>query len=264
MENLIFDVRGGGGVARSATPGDRSNRSGMLGRAAKQALLALWLLMPMTAFAAVSSENFDGITAQIVSNKSSVTFHGWTYGYRTIPSQTAVAGYANGGTFTYGLTNDYVADRGIFLNYNATGENQIYFRSTDWSNFKLDSFQMGHMVGSAYIGTITIYADGSPVGSAPFDLSHSSSANGITYTFGGVDLKGTNYGTFTFNSWYSNVDEVDFTFTAKASPILDNINVSAAIAPIPTLTDWSRMLLLALMGLMGVFYVWRRNAPSKG
>lgn len=89
------------------------------GRAISSAALVL-LLLPIAAYGAASSEPFDEITAQIVStidhfDNDSTTDWDFT---QVTPAQIAIAGQANGGTFTNGLTTQSAGDRAIFLNYN--------------------------------------------------------------------------------------------------------------------------------------------------
>lgn len=207
---------------------------------AKHALPALLLLLPGIVFAAVASENFDGITAQIIANTHSTNkFDGWEFGQGLNDAQIAFAGENNGPSFTNGLTNQYAGDQGLFLNWNGipnstyTGSvTHFFLRSADLSNFQLDSLQVGNnLSGYGTLGTITILSNGGAVGSAFFDLTTSSSADGITYVFGGDSGGGSTrpYGTFSFDSKYRNVDEIDLDFSDSSTPIFDNLNVSSAV-----------------------------------
>ncbi len=237
--------------------GDLSRNKKVTGRHSILSLLALLLILPGAVFAAVSSEDFDGITAQILSatdefyNDSAIE---WTFGQGPSTAQIAIAGTANGGTFTNGLSSDSTGDRVIFLNYNGcvastggsgcpgtTDITHFYMKSTDGSNFKLDSFQLGNnLAGYSITGTIAVKSGSTTVGSTSFDLNVSSSANGITYTYGGDSGSGSArpYGTFTFDATrYRNVNEITLDFPASSTPLVDNLIVFAAVANIaPTVS----------------------------
>lgn len=184
-----------------------------------------------------SNEDFDGITAQIVSNtdhfnNDSTTDWDFTQGTQ---AQIAIAGNANGGTFTNGLSNDGSGDRIIFLNYNGLTSNHTVFgfEQSDGDHFRLESFELGNnLAGYSVDVTITVLMDDGEVGSATFNLNTSSSSNGITYTYGGDSSSGSArpYGTVTFDATqYRNVDEVSLVYTGAATPIMDNIVVSAPV-----------------------------------
>ena len=184
-----------------------------------------------------ANEDFDGITAQIVSNtdhfnNDSTTDWNFTQG---TDAQIAVAGNANGGTFTNGLSNDGASDRIIFLNYNGLTSNHTVFgfEQSDGDHFGLTSFELGNnLAGYSLDVTITVLYNGSEVGSATINLNTSSASDGITYTYGGDSSSGSArpYGTVTFDATqYRNVDEVRLVYTGAATPIMDNIVVSAPV-----------------------------------
>lgn len=224
-------------------------KKNILDGALLKTLLAFWLLVPGAVFAAVSSEDFDTIPAQIVpptsffNNGSSVD---WTFGQGPSNAHIAIAGNSNGGTFTNGLSNDFSGDSVLFLNYDGctapggtsgcpgtTDITNFYMKSTDGSNFKLDSFQLGNnLAGYSTTGTITVKLGNTTVGSTLFDLNVSSSANGITYTYEGDSSGGSArpYGTFTFDTTrYRNVNQIDLDYPASSTPLIENVNVSAAV-----------------------------------
>lgn len=217
----------------------------MRARARAPVAFLLLLLLPCIVSALVSSENFDGITAQIISNTSSAcdqvldpTCASWDHWYwfqGPQPAQIAIAGQKNGSTFTNGLTTQSTNDLALFLNYNgltSPGVTHVYFQSGDGSYFKLDSLAVGNNLdGYSTTGTITIYSGGTAVGSAPFDLTTSSSTNGITYTYVGDSGSDSArpYGNFTFDSTYRYVDKIDLNYSSAATPLFDDLNVSSPV-----------------------------------
>lgn len=208
--------------------------------------MLLILLLPCTVMAAAPSEDFDGINAQIISDRPSTSnpdslfdppHDQWTYGHGPTDALIAVAGINNGGTFTNGLSDDYAGDQVLFLNFDGTSNvTHFFLQTTDGSNVQVDSLEVGNnLSGYATTGTITILSGGVTVGSAAFDLGISSSANGITYTYQGDSGSDSDrpYGIFNFDATYRDVDEIDLDFATASTPIFDNLTVSPAVANAP-------------------------------
>ncbi|MCJ9429646.1 DUF4347 domain-containing protein [Kordiimonas marina] len=180
-----------------------------------------------------ANEDFDSITAQIVSNTDHFNNDStvdWNF-HQGTDAQIAIAGNANGGTFTNGLSNDGAGDRIIFLNYNGLTSNNTSFdfEQSDGDHFQLVSFQLGNnLAGYSTSVTITLYNGTTNLGSAIIDLNTSSTSNGITYTYGGDSGGGSAqpYGDITFANNYSDVDKVELVYSSAATPIIDNIIVA--------------------------------------
>jgi len=178
-----------------------------------------------------SNEDFQGISPQIQSNSDHFNNDSetdWNFTQTDTPAQVAVAGQNNGPAFNNDLTNDFVGDQGIFMNYNDLANTTFGFEQSDGDHFALTSFEIGSFIaGRSTSLTITILRDNVAVGSATIDLTTSSSSNGITYTYGGDFDDGSSrpYGTFTFDATYGDVDQVSLVYAGNATPIFDNIIV---------------------------------------
>lgn len=224
-------------------------------KAIASAALVLFVL-PVAAHGLAASEDFDGIIAQIVFrtdhfNNDSTT--DWDFTQATM-ARIAVAGQNNGGTFTNGLTNQYLGDQAIFLNYDGispangggTGHpgpsTGFGFHQSDGDHFALDSFQLGNnLVGYSLSVTITVLRDSTTLGSGTFDLNTSSTSDGITYTYDGDSSGGSArpYGTLTLDGRYANATNVELDYAGAATPLIDNVEVSAPDMTAPTVTATS-------------------------
>ena len=179
---------------------------------------------------APADETFDAF-ATTSSTTSSFVVNGFTF----TADQNVVFTVADSSELLRTLTIDGGAgDKALLVNYKSlVFETGFGFQSTDGSNFKLVSFQIESVLDGASVGlSMSVLSDGGSVGSGLFDLTTSSSSNGITYTLDGTDPTLQPYGTFTFDSTYQNVDEVRFVFSGGASIgtfALDNIDISPAV-----------------------------------
>ena len=224
-------------------------------KAMTSAALVLFVL-PVAAHGQVASENFDGITAQIVPSTDHFdndSMTDWDFTQAT-DAQIAIAGQNNGGSFTNGLTNQYPGDQAIFLNYNGISPTQggsgsppgpstdFGFHQSDEDHFALESFQLGNnLAGYSLSVTITVLRDATTLGSGTFDLNTSSTSEGITYTYGGDSSGGSErpYGTLTFDGRFANAATVELKYAGAATPLIDNVEVSLPDMTAPTVAATS-------------------------
>ncbi|WP_396189341.1 DUF4347 domain-containing protein, partial [Flavobacterium sp.] len=175
---------------------------------------------------AASDENFDS-RSQTDTTGTSVNVGNWTF-TANINSEFVVSddnyylGYLNGS-----------GDKSLIWNADGTAANQFNFYATDFSAFKLNSFQLGALTGSTSI-TISSYLNNSQLTSATFNLNQSSTLGGITYN---KDSNG-NFGTLTFDSTFQNIDKIQLIFSGSSTPEIDSIDVSAPVIP-PEITSAS-------------------------
>ncbi|WP_157959132.1 cadherin domain-containing protein, partial [Marinomonas shanghaiensis] len=187
---------------------------------------------------AATSDNFDGYGANISPDVTSFSLGDWTFG------SSSAMGMANAsaGDAAIHLNNDEGAgDRAVFMNYESTqGFTDFYFKSTDGTDFNLNSFDIGNnFILAGTNVTIVGYKDGVEVAgtSELVDLTASDSSGVITYSTTDTSSDDGYFGTLTFGSAYDAVDEVRFTFDANGSLAIDNLNVSPAAANnAPTIT----------------------------
>ncbi|KRB75761.1 DUF4347 domain-containing protein [Noviherbaspirillum sp. Root189] len=174
-----------------------------------------------------SSANFDS-AGSVFANGITLSVSGWTF------TMGAAADYAVADLTEYGLpiNNDSPADRAVVLNLQGMSNvSQFTMKASDNSNFKLQSMQVGYLLGGSSNVTITGYRNGSPVGTGEaLNLSSSSSTGNINYTLGSNDGN-AQAGTLTFNSGFDNVDEIRFVFTGLTELELDDITVTAPVLP---------------------------------
>jgi len=221
-------------------------------KAMTSAALVLFVL-PVAAHGQVASENFDGISAQIAPSTDHFdndSMTDWDFTQAT-DAQIAIAGQSNGGGFTNGLTNQYPGDQAIFLNYNGISptygdafsppgpSTDFGFHQSDEDHFALESFQLGNnLAGYSLSVTITVLRDSTTLGSGTFDLNTSSTSDGITYTYGGDSSGGSArpYGTLTFDGRFANATTVELKYAGAATPLIDNVEVSAPDMTAPAVT----------------------------
>jgi hypothetical protein len=182
--------------------------------------------------AAPADENFESYPANTgVSTPAPTTLGGFVYD-------------ADGGGTTYVTDvlsyNVHVGD-GQILFVNAEGYNVSWFdfhSSSLADNFKLVSMMIES--GSTTYGfgetyTVTGYDGGTQVASDTIDFASGDAAGSITY----AKTSGYEGGTLTFDSSWQNVDTIRFALSGGgiAQVSLDNIDISAAVAPAPTITS---------------------------
>jgi len=185
-----------------------------------------------------SNENFDDKTLA-GSTGTSFVVDDWTFTADTaVNFATADSGDVG---FSFQLTTDGGAgDHAIFVNYNGgVIEDGFGFKTTDGTNFSLESFDLQNIVnGGSLTVTVTILSDAATVGSGTFDLTTTSTSNGITWTYGGLDPSVINnqghYGSFSFSTAYQNVDEIRLVYSGGVNAgtfAIDNIVVGVAVLP---------------------------------
>ncbi|RCK07508.1 hypothetical protein TH5_03750, partial [Thalassospira xianhensis MCCC 1A02616] len=180
---------------------------------------------------AATSDSFDAHGANISPGVTSFSLGDWTFG------SSSAMGMANAsaGEAAIHLNNDGGAgDRAVFMNYESTqGFTDFYFKSTDGTDFDLNSFDIGNNFSLAGTNvTIVGYKDGVEVAgtSELVNLTTSDSAGVITYSTTDTNSDDGYFGTLTFGSAYDAVDEVRFTFDANGSLAIDNLNVSPVVS----------------------------------
>ncbi|WP_025897063.1 DUF4347 domain-containing protein [Kordiimonas gwangyangensis] len=182
-----------------------------------------------------TDETFDAEGFAFNSNTTSYVVNEWTF---TADANVEFATFSTD-ELTMQLNSDGGAgDFLLAVNNNFNAVSDYTFGATDGSNFQLNSFDFQNILaGGDTTVTITVYDGVTEVGSGTFDLSTSSSSDGITYTFGGADsgniADDAYYGVFSFSSTYQNVDSVSIGFSGSAGRggfAIDDIDVSAAVA----------------------------------
>ncbi|WP_163649504.1 DUF4347 domain-containing protein [Modicisalibacter sp. 'Wilcox'] len=181
-----------------------------------------------------STETFDDAGLQQAISSTSLAVNGWTF-----TAASPVTMYTLSEAETYPgysslLNSANPSDRVLDWNYQGDVVQNYGFQSTDGSEFKLNSFSLDIRQqagpGNPKL-TLTVYKDGTPVSfSTTLDLASSYSSNGISYILSGTNGFGNPYGTLMFDSTYQNVDRVELAFANGVAPIMDDLNVSAAVA----------------------------------
>lgn len=183
-----------------------------------------------------ASETFDAFGFQYNNSTTSFVVNGWTF---TAASNATFANFPHSpdpNAYDFQLNGDGgTGDYALAVNYDEQTITAYTFKSTDGSNFKLNSFDLQSMDANVWTSvTITVYSDGLSVGSATIDPTTSGTSNGITWTYGGTDPNNLGpYGTVSFNSTYQNVDEIHLDFNSPTYGIgafaIDNIMISPAV-----------------------------------
>jgi len=178
-------------------------------------------LLDYDATLGVASENFDSAAPVNIGSVNSIQVHDWTF----------LAGGSS--DFTVGPSSSDMgggAGQSLIWSQFMNSITEFKFKSTDGTNFKLDSFVFG-LFGDTTV-TISGYRDGDPVlGSSDtiYTMGSYSSSN-ISYS-----NNGAGYGTATFGSGYANVDEIRFSWNSLAALEIDDISISP-VAVNPTAT----------------------------
>ncbi|MBO8087685.1 MAG: DUF4347 domain-containing protein, partial [Marichromatium sp.] len=178
----------------------------------------------------ISSENFDSAGLVFVTN-TSTTVGDWTL---SVPEASSTQfATPNKADQVFSLNNDEGAgDRCFVWNLPANEITSFTLKSTDGTDFDLQGFDFGSSSGSSTTVTISGYRDNNEVVAGEVvDLTTGDSSGNITYSFTETSATGS-YGTLTFGAAFDRVDEIRFSFSAKATPEIDNI----AIAQIPSNT----------------------------
>lgn len=170
----------------------------------------------------VASENFDNVGVVYQDQATALTVHDWTF-YSSANSDFSVDQ-----SFNIGGGGE---DKTLVWNLNNSSINDFSFKSTDGTDFKLNSFVFGTLGGNATV-TISGYRDNVPVvAGETVNTTATHIGPNISYSFSGVGPDGS-YGTATFGSAYANVDEVRFSLSPGAGLEIDDISISpAAVNP---------------------------------
>ena len=181
---------------------------------------------------AVADENFDSVGLLIQTDSATFTVGpNWTF------TSNGVSGFATASASDQASNLNLdggASDRALLLNFDGSAVTDFSFKSGG-TNFDLNSFMLGSLIGGSDTLTITGWRDGVQVVSAEsVDLASSDSAGNITYTQVG-STGGGNYGLLTFGSAFDNIDELRMSFSFISSPELDDIDISPAVAA-PTAT----------------------------
>ena len=175
--------------------------------------------------------NFD--SGSLVDNPgvTSATYSGWTFG------SSSSIDIVNASNSEFTLLLNQSGGRSVLLNYGGASVTNFFFKSSDGSDFQLNSFNIDNGPnGNSTSLTISGYRDGVLVAaSESVDLLTSDAAGNISYTQ--QSNAGLSYsGSLTFNSAFNNIDEIRFSFSGAVELTIDDINTSAAVVP-PTITS---------------------------
>ncbi|WP_181690008.1 Ig-like domain-containing protein [Stutzerimonas zhaodongensis] len=179
-------------------------------------------LLDYDATLGVASENFDDVGMVYQDQATALTVHDWTF-YSSANSDFSVDQ-----SFNIGGGGE---DKSLVWNWNRSSINDSSFKSTDGTDFKLNSFVFGTLGGNATV-TISGYRDNVPVvAGETLDTTATHIGPNISYSFNGTGPNGS-YGTATFGSAYANVDEVRFSLSPGTGLEIDDILISpAAVNP---------------------------------
>ncbi len=180
---------------------------------------------------AITSENFDSAPLNIQNGVTTYVVNDWTF---TSGTATQMAVPLNSDFNVLTNQDGGGSDRTMVVNSTGVfGITTMAMKSTDGTNFQLNSFDIGNIFDANADTSVTIaaYRDGNPVSGSTelVDLTTSDSAGNITYTQL-YNFNGAWAGTVSFNSVFQNVDEIRFTYTTNGALEVDNISISAAVA----------------------------------
>ena len=179
----------------------------------------------------MTTTNFDSGSLATNDGVTSATYSGWTFG------ASSAIDFANASAADLTALLNQSGGRSIISNYNGANVTNFYFKSSDGSDFQLNSFKIdnGPNGGSSSL-TITGYRDGALIVAAEsVNLTISDAAGNITYTQ--QNNAATEYsGLLAFNSAFNNIDEIRFSFNSAVELTVDDIDISAAVVP-PTITS---------------------------
>ncbi len=179
----------------------------------------------------MTTTNFDSGSLVTNDGVTSATYSGWTFG------ASSAIDFANASAADLPVLLNQSGGRSIILNYNGANVTNFYFKSSDGSDFQLNSFKIDNGPNGASSSlTIAGYRDGALIVAAEsVNLTTSDAAGNITYTQQNNAI--TEYsGLLAFNSAFNNVDEIRFVFGSLVELTVDDIDISAAVVP-PTITS---------------------------
>jgi len=179
----------------------------------------------------MTTTNFDSGSLVTNDGVTSATYSGWTFG------ASSAIDFANASAADLTALLNQSGGRSIILNYNGANVTDFYFKSSDGSDFQLNSFKIDNGPNGASSSlTIAGYRDGALIVSAEsVNLTSSDASGNISYTQ--QDNAGAEYsGLLAFNSAFNNVDEIRFVFGSLVELTVDDIDISAAVVP-PTITS---------------------------
>ncbi len=179
----------------------------------------------------MTTTNFDNGSLVTNDGVSSATYSGWTFG------ASSAVDFANANAAELTALLNQSGGRSIISNYSGANVTNFYFKSSDGSDFQLNSFKIDNgPSGASNSLTIAGYRDGALIIAAEsVNLTTSDAAGNISYTQ--QSNAGTEYsGLLTFNSAFNNVDEIRFVFGSAVELTVDDINTSSAVVP-PTITS---------------------------
>ncbi len=179
----------------------------------------------------MTTTNFDSGSLVTNDGVTSATYSGWTFG------ASSAIDFANASAADLTALLNQSGGRSIVLNYNGANVTNFYFKSSDGSDFQLNSFKIDNgPSGASSTLTIAGYRDSTLIVAAEsVNLTSSDAAGNITYTH--QSTAGTEYsGLLAFNSAFNNVDEIRFVFGSAVELTVDDIDISAAVVP-PTITS---------------------------
>lgn len=194
----------------------------------------------------ISSDGFDSYNLILSDGRQAqLTVGAWVFG----SSKPVNIAAADGIELPVWLNNDGgSSDRAVIMNFTTDGVTDpvvtgplIYsIKSADGSNFQLNSFKIGQMVGSQSNVMISAYSNGMLVASqVSINLTASASAGNISYSFEETDPDYGRYGTLNFNAAYDNIDEIRLEFSGTADLHIDDINIGPLVSDTkaPTFTS---------------------------
>lgn len=200
---------------------------------------------------AIASENFDSAGLFDVTS-TSVSIHGWTFTTVGASSRMVTPTQAEGTTTSINSDGGSF-DRSFIWNFDGDALSNFVMKSTDGTDFQLNSFVLGSSGLSASSVTISAYRNGSLVVSGEVvNLTSSDSAGHISFS-ANTDVGAGPWGQLTFDSSFSSVDEIRFSWSGASTPEIDDINVSPATPSIDSASyDASTGVLSVTGSAMGV------------
>lgn len=179
----------------------------------------------------MTTTNFDSGSLVTNDGVTSATYSGWTFG------ASSAVDFANANAAELTALLNQSGGRSIISNYSGANVTNFYFKSSDGSDFQLNSFKIDNgPSGASSSLTIAGYRDGALIVAAEsVNLTTSDAAGNISYTQ--QSNAGTEYsGLLTFNSAFNNIDEIRFVFGSAVELTIDDIDTSAVVVP-PTITS---------------------------
>ncbi|RQO81741.1 putative Ig domain-containing protein [Acidovorax sp. FJL06] len=180
----------------------------------------------------IASENFDGAGLLIEYSVSSMNVNGWTF--TSASSNDMATPNAGDQAFNSNLDGSG-SDRNFVWNLNGNVISSFSMKSTDGTDFKLNSFVLGSSAGATAVTVSAYRGNALVVAGELVNMTSSDSADHITFANLG-NTAGGSYGLLTFDSSCDNVDEIRFSWSGAVTPEIDDISISAAVVG-PTITS---------------------------